>query len=765
MMKKLLFISVLVSFFFVLGNISYAQDDPTHSNSSSIPTPEEIQQNIDEYVPHVGRSNLKIPSDWSVPNREKSLLDSRGIDFWLLFMDNYNAPTPYLDIASKVNATGTVSISGIEFSEPFSVMANTVIRVNLPAGAEIITSGTIQSLGIHVVSDYEVTVYGMNRAVYSTDGFLGLPLDILGTNYLTMTYSGFTSEFAIVSPYDNNQVSITPIIGDPLNVNLNQGETYMVAGSQDLTGSIIISTLPVALFSGNNCANIPVGYAYCDHLVEQIPPVSTWGTTFVTKTLAGRLNGDTWRFLSSQNGTQLMINGDAAGPVLNFGDFYETILTENSFVSANYPILAVQFSNGQTWDGVYADPFMMVIPPYQQFLDGYNFSTPVSGFITNYFNSAVETTGVPGMMLDGNSLSQDDYIPIGSTGFSAAEFPVEINTSHDISNSGGSPSGLYLYGFGNADSYGYPGGLSLISINVGSGPVIELTTTKLNYFCTQLSSGVTLEISATITDPEEPLVQSATLFYRNIGVVDYTSLVMTKGAGDIWAATIPAVDMNYPGMEYYIYATDGQVGVTSPDSDPANNPYSVGVDNEPPQIVHTPVTNATIDEDILISANVTDVTSYVQVVELLYRIEGGTPVYTILEMSNTGGNTYAATIPGTQMTEQGINYYIKATDDLDVSCSYGTADEPLLIEPSNAIDEIATESINMYPNPAEGYIQFNSKLEIKQLNIYDLTGRLIVSKVVGDKSLRMNLEKIKAGFYMVQIYVKETVVSRKLIVK
>lgn len=763
-MKKLLFISVLVSFFIVLGNLSYAQNDVTHSNSISTLTPEEIQQNIDEYVPHVGRSNLNIPSNWCTPNTEKSLLDSRGTDFWLLFMDNLNLPTPYLDIASTVNATGTVSISEINFSETFSVMANTVIRVNLPAGAEITTSGTIQSLGIHVVSDYEVTVYGMNRAEYSTDGFLGLPVDILGTNYLAMTYSGFIPEFALVSPYDNNQVSITPIIGDPININLNQGETYMLAGDADMTGSVIISTLPIAFFSGNDCANVPVGYTYCDHLVEQIPPVSTWGTSFVTKTLSGRLNGDTWRFLASQNGTQVMINGAAAGPVLNFGDFYETILTENSFVGANYPILAVQFSNGQTWDGVEADPFMMVIPPYQQFLDCYSFSTPVSGFTTNYFNSAVETTGVSDMMLDGNPLSTDAYIPIATTDFSAAEFPIEINSSHNISNSGDYSSGLYLYGFGSYDSYGYPGGLSLITINVGSGPMIELTTATVDYFCTELSSGVLLEISATITDPEEPFVQSATLFYRNIGSAEYTSMVMTMSTDDVWSASIPAVDINYPGMEYYIYATDGQVGETSPNSDPANNPYSVGIDNEPPQIVHTPVTHGTIGTSIFISADVTDITNSVQSVELFYRIEGGTPVYTILDMSNTDGDTYSATIPGIQMTEQGINYFIKATDDLGVSCTYGFSDEPIYVGYGFSIDELEAEIVSLYPNPAKDFIQFESEFAITKIEIFDQFGRLLLNKKVNNKSAKLNISNLNSGIYLIQVSTKERKLAKKLII-
>lgn len=702
-MKKLLITTFILSLFFILGNTIIAQNSYTSMScpceGDVMPSQEQIQQQFDEYQPRIGKSNLTMPAGF-MAGSSRSMLDSRGTDFWLAFLQNYRTyGTLYLDITSEVNASGTVTIAGISFSQPFTVTANTVTRVSLPQSAIITSSNTVQSLGIHVISDQEVTVYGMNQQTSTTDGYLGLPVDILGTSYLVMTYPGLggsntSPEYGIVSPYDNNLITITPSdltangnpAGVPFNITLNQGQTFMVKGryatgySADQTGSVITSTLPIAVFSGTGCANIPVGYGACDHLVEQIPPVSSWGTTFVTKPLESRLNGDTWRFLASQNGTQLTINGSNVA-TLNFGDHFETMLTTESYVEATHPILAVQFSNGQNWDGVLADPFMMIIPPYQQYLTTYNFSTPQSGFTGNYFSSAVETTGVSGMRINGAPLNPAAYSAIGATGYSAAGFPVSINTSYNITNTGGVPSGLYLYGFGSYDSYGYPGGLSLISINPGSGPVITLTPVTLGLFCTSLPSGLAVDISALITDPDPPLIQSAVLFYRTVGSPTYTSLAMTMGGGNIWSATIPGVDVSGPGIEFYVYATDGQVITTSPDIDPVNNPYSLGVDNLPPQITHTPVTSADVGLDVPIVADVVDNTNSVQSVELLYRITGGTPFYTVLPMSLVVGDTYAATIPGAQMTSQGIDYYIRATDNFGVSCSYGSGDDPMFIQP------------------------------------------------------------------------------------
>ncbi|MBE0636936.1 MAG: T9SS type A sorting domain-containing protein, partial [Bacteroidales bacterium] len=348
-------------------------------------------------------------------------------------------------------------------------------------------------------------------------------------------------------------------------------------------------------------------------------------------------------------------------------------------------ILTVQFSNSSSFDGVVSDPFMMIIPPFQQYLDSYTFATPVEGFTGHFFTSAVASDGVDGMQLNGAPLNSASFAPIGSTGFSAAAFPISTNTSYNLNNTEGYPSGLYVYGFGDFNSYGFPGGLSLLSINPGSGPTIELTSTVIGeLFCTSVSQSVDIEITALITDPDEPFVQSATLFYRTVGEMNYTSVPMIPGAGDEWSAVVLATATQFPGLEFYIFATDGQISVTSPSVDPVNNPYVIAIENIPPQIVHVPIVNSPVGVDIMVSADVTDNTASVAGVELFYRISGGTPLYTLLNMGNLGGDTYQATIPGVQMTLQGIEYYIKATDNFGVSCFVGLPDNPFFITPGVA---------------------------------------------------------------------------------
>ncbi len=195
-------------------------------------------------------------------NFSKAALDSKGTDFWLMFDGNLNSPTLSLFITSDVNTSGNVDIPGLAFTTPFTVTANAVTTISIPVGASVHTNNAVDNKGIHVTSLQEVTVYGLNRASASTDAYLGLPTDILGTDYIVLTYknSGIVAgtQFGIVAAVNGTTVTITPSVttngrtgGVPYNITMNQGETYELRGDDnnfiDLTGTKITSTQPIGV--------------------------------------------------------------------------------------------------------------------------------------------------------------------------------------------------------------------------------------------------------------------------------------------------------------------------------------------------------------------------------------------------------------------------------------------------------------------------------------------------------------------------------------
>ncbi len=402
--------------------------------------------------------------------------DSKGDRFFLAFSPNYtNSGTPALYITSESESAGVVSVPGIGFSVQFVVPANDIVKVELPKTVRQMPSNKISQLGITVQTDKEVTVYALNPERYSTDAFLVLPVDVLGLEYILMsydpTYSRYPSELAITGVYDNTVVTITPSdqangrpAGQPFTVTLSNAETFLLTSSGDLTGSIVTASSPVAVTGGVNCVNVPRRYGWCDHIVEMMPPVSTWGKSFLTVPLATRKRGDVFRVLASQDNTDVVINGAVVANLAR-GEYFETFLLKRSSIQSNEPVLVAQYSVGQSYDGVVSDPFMMLVPPTEQFLDSYIFSAieTNSKFINNYVNIVISSVDVDEVTLDGIPVNSELFLPIGDTEFSGAQVKLSFG-SHAIR--GSVPFGIYVYGFGSYDSYGYPGGMAFDSINM-----------------------------------------------------------------------------------------------------------------------------------------------------------------------------------------------------------------------------------------------------------------------------------------------------------
>jgi uncharacterized repeat protein (TIGR01451 family) len=452
---------------------------------------------------------LTVAMNWNIqPTAAAGLRDNKGVEFWLAFPENLMEPELKLYITGSTPTTGMVEIPGLGFSTSFSVTPGKVTTVDIPAAAELKGNEAIEDKGIHVTARDEITVYGLNRAPSTTDAFLGLPVDILGTDHIILGYQNTSAEkfiahgtqFAVVAIANDTMVTITPSItaeghqaGTPYTITLNQGQTYQLRNTEpepaDLSGTIIISDKPIAVFGGHRSTFVPSGFLASDHLVEQLPPTETWGKSFVTMPLATRTKGDTFRFLASTNGTEVSVNGVVVA-TLNRGQFHERVIEGPAHITSNNPILVAQYSNSQKFDGVVSDPFMMLIPPFEQFQGGYTLTTPASGFATNFINVVAPKEAVGSILLDGVAIPADKFTDIGDTGFSGAQVPISLG-AHSLS--GLFPFGAAIYGFAIHDSYGYTGGLSL-------APVARVT--KVTLAPKNATSPAETEhcVTATVTD-------------------------------------------------------------------------------------------------------------------------------------------------------------------------------------------------------------------------------------------------------------------------
>ena len=402
---------------------------------------------------------------------------SSGRDFVLCFPANHQSSSPNLTlfIAGDEVAEGLVTIGGVGFTAPFAVVPGQITTVPLPPASFVSVTDGVQNRAVRVTATSNICVYGLNQVPFTTDAFAALPINSFQTRYRAISFdaagsTAASSELAVVAAQPGTTVTITPATslsghaaGAPYQVLLNTDEVYQLRSvSGDVTGTLISADAPIGLFSGHGCANVPTGFSFCDHLVEQVPPVGTWGMEVLVVSLASRLNGDVVRVLADEDGTSIEVRGDSPNAtVLDAGHYAQFTLEGTNQIVADKPVLVAQYSTGSSYGGNPGDPFMMLLPPAEQYQAGYTFSTPGSGFASHYVNVvAPQSVIAGGVALDGVAIAAGEFTAISDSGFFGARLSI-AGGSHRLESA--EPVGVFVYGFNQDDSYGYPGGMALFS--------------------------------------------------------------------------------------------------------------------------------------------------------------------------------------------------------------------------------------------------------------------------------------------------------------
>ncbi len=463
--------------------------------------------------------------------------DTKGTDFWLTFPPNFHNwvngnpdyefnDSLYIFITSDEPTSGVIEytdVNGNNYSRNFNITDPAQVYnfdlyyldFELPGFnnsgllGDRAKSEVISHICFHITSDKEVTVYAHNQAQMTSDACLVFPTDILGKDYFVMAYNsdgsysqGFgvigsstPSQFAVIATQDNTNVTIKPSDDTEYNgknvqtIILNKGDTYLVqAGisknnlTTDLTGSEIQSDKPIAVFAGQQRANIPVetdSSTSRDYLLEEMPPIGTWGKNallvpYVQPPFINPEGNDLFRILAANDNTKININGLLIA-TLNKGQYYEGNLTQSGYVTASAPILVSQFKKSSGFrSGAQAtplsDPFEMLIPPVEQFMtdyrivnvQAYELSTSDNNYVKvysmQYVTIVAPDTALQSVLLDSVNVPVNRFTSMPSSGFSYANIQVSDGV-HTINAD--AKVGVYVYGYGAANSYGYVGGMSM----------------------------------------------------------------------------------------------------------------------------------------------------------------------------------------------------------------------------------------------------------------------------------------------------------------
>ena len=364
------------------------------------------------------------------------------------------------------------TLSGFYFT---GVAMRTMTTVVSLGNSYQVFSSTERDKGIHVTAgDKQIVVYGLNYQEFTSDAFLALPcarLTVGQYEYYGITYTGnLPSQLLFVGCEDNTTLNI-----ESTTITLHQMQTYLIESNSDITGMRIVSDKPVSFFSGSQCTNIPTNIGACDHITEQIPPTAIWGTKFLSASFSSKMSGEIYRVVTSKPSTNVTVTCSTYSQpetynLVTAGAWQEFTTPNNSFcvIESNNPLLVVEFGLAHNIDSI-GDPFMMMIPPIEQYSNTYVFNV-LSEFSTNYITMFVTPQYFQPEKIFVDDMSQEEavwttiYCLDGTVCGHAAYASLEAGEHRLYHNDTFAMIGVAVYGFNAYNSYGYPGGLQLIPI-------------------------------------------------------------------------------------------------------------------------------------------------------------------------------------------------------------------------------------------------------------------------------------------------------------
>ncbi|CAH1792146.1 unnamed protein product [Owenia fusiformis] len=384
--------------------------------------------------------------------------------------------------ATTITISYTHPSNSSNITNTYHVAENEQLTLNLPK--ELTMLGGIEQKVISVKSSEFVSVFTSSFTQVSTDGYLALPVSTVGEHYILAAYGtggifdprqdlNGNSTFGIIATEDGTIVEIIECHNgvyhtNSYTVSIDKFESYSAIADDDITGTIIRSNKPVAVLSGNDCANVPNTRRLCSHLVEMLPPVNSWGDDFYAISSKPRNAGDILRIIARGN-TKVELSPGGLSKDITLGEYWEVVLDHDVFyhVTCAMSCLVMQYCQSQTADSRSMGPFMTIVPAVSQYSKDYR--SPILNSYngdpyTNYAHVYVQKEYTSQYFTDAFRTPEKSWSTGVDFDYSAARIDLtDAILAHEFYNLNGvTRFGTVLYGSRSSyDTYAFPAGLEL----------------------------------------------------------------------------------------------------------------------------------------------------------------------------------------------------------------------------------------------------------------------------------------------------------------
>ncbi|XP_067172890.1 IgGFc-binding protein-like [Apteryx mantelli] len=339
------------------------------------------------------------------------------------------------------------------------------VLVKIPPQAEMVGSKAFDN-AVLVQATNDISVLMVNEKAASGDTAVVYPQRSWGTDYYVVTPNVGTDrygEFVVAAWDEPTAVEVhlkAPVTyqgrayprGSVLPLQLEAFQAAQLQSAADMSGTRIVAQKPVAVYAGHTCL---ARFTQCDHLAEQLQPVSSWGNTFIVPPLPFKAHSDIV-YVSTAQAARVQSQHGAARTIRELRPARSTLYglqAPNSlYLSANAAVQVIFFSDGGHGDALPYEPFFMTIPDVSSYCHSYVIFS--QDHYDNYAVMIAKTEETAAIKLNKSPLRNVLWKPVPGTDYSWAGHRLGGRFAIHTVESEASPFGLLSVGLGEQKTYG-----------------------------------------------------------------------------------------------------------------------------------------------------------------------------------------------------------------------------------------------------------------------------------------------------------------------
>lgn len=353
-------------------------------------------------------------------------------------------------------------------------------RILLPTALELnYFQKEVKSVLVETSSNANVFSFDTSTSA-SVGSLINLPVHKLSTKYIMVSATpDRKSQLALAAIKNNTIISITFKMEENIalniegqifyndnvfNLSLDRFETYQIAHSTDLTGTVIESTNPLAAYSGNDCVKLG-GIGFCDHLITQLPPTDSVDYIYIVPPHSD--NRDTMIRITAIEKSDIYYFIGAVNQTisLNISNSFDTKISSNQtcFIQSTASVLVTGFGLHSN-NSEYGDPSITIIQGINQYISYFKTVIP-AGYINNYASIMIKKSSqdfihINNKKINASEVVFEENVVVGITTYSVRliRVPAGELTAFTLD---GERFGIIFTGVSKNEAYGFSGNILL----------------------------------------------------------------------------------------------------------------------------------------------------------------------------------------------------------------------------------------------------------------------------------------------------------------